>query len=333
MSPVLQSYHCLAPEQITTSVSPRSALAEPASDMWAAGVIAFVLLSGQWPVDADSPQLLQKKIKTGLWAFIPSDVWGGVSERAKSFLTTLMVANVAKRPAATQALSHPFLKLDALDKNALKPLARSKDICRSLRRISGWQAFKVELVHAIATHLSTAQLTDFQRHMCSLEQAGGKGSLQLSAFRRGLVQAGIQLPGRLAESLLEMASDDARTLSVQEVVDAAAERRQGLEETALWSLWSLLSPEGAATLRRAELLQLVDRGGGLLRQVFGPKASELDVVGGRGGEMPEFMKYEDLLARLRACAQDGVRSQGVRPAGWRGSLDLSIRLPPTPDAY
>mmetsp|Transcript_22201 Transcript_22201/g.62181 ORF Transcript_22201/g.62181 Transcript_22201/m.62181 type:complete len:564 (-) Transcript_22201:22-1713(-) len=339
--------HCWAPEQVSESMSPRTTLAEPACDVWAAGAIAYALLSGHWPFDSDSPTLLRKKVKSGLWAFLPSESWV-VSDRAKAFVTALMVANPAKRPSATQAMAHAFLKLDELDKNAIKPLARSPEIVQSLRRLAAWRSLQLELLHAIALQVGKSpQLIEaLRKHLAAADWGTkGKQAVPFSGLRRALVQAGVQLPGRFLESLSVLnSSADTLSLQVQELCDTAADRRRGLEESALWACWTSVITDGAPAARRPDVVQVLDKGGVLLRQVFGQqKVNAVEHSVGKAVGAPELTTFDDLLARLRpVAAAQGLAVGGgsaavstelsTRLGGWRGSPDeLAVRLPPVED--
>lgn len=57
--------------------------------MWAIGVIAYCLLVGYPPFDAENEMKLFKKIRTCDFEFIKED-WEGITDDAKSFILKLL---------------------------------------------------------------------------------------------------------------------------------------------------------------------------------------------------------------------------------------------------
>lgn len=329
----LQFSQCLSPEQVAEASNPRTLLVQPSCDLWASGVITYVLLSGRWPFDAESPSLLHKKIRAGLWAFLPVEAWA-VGERAKAFISSLLVVEPDRRSNTGQALEHPFLRLDEVDKSALQPLLHRQEIIRSLRKLSSMQLLRQAVVHSLGTHLQDEQLAELRRHLCSLEPSG-KGSLTLSELRHGLVQAGVVLPGRLLPSLQSLGrkENQSRNLKVGDLIEAAAQRRHSLEEVILWSTWIAANPDTSLFLRREEALRVFEQGSSALAAVLGSSAPVCDSLGPSKPEaaLPDRVGFDDLLTWVRDAAASQHRSIStlwLRRAGAHASAaDLVIRIP------
>ena len=77
-------------------------------DMWAIGVVSFVLLSGQAPFYADNTAALFRKIKSCDYEF-EHENWDDVSRDAKRFIEALIEPNTKKRLTVEQALAHPWI--------------------------------------------------------------------------------------------------------------------------------------------------------------------------------------------------------------------------------
>jgi len=82
----------------------------PGVDMWAVGVIAYVLLAGYPPFYSEDLAELFDQIMEADFEFYDED-WGKISSEAKDFIKKLLVADINKRLSAKQALLHPFLKM------------------------------------------------------------------------------------------------------------------------------------------------------------------------------------------------------------------------------
>lgn len=77
-------------------------------DMWAIGVITYILLSGYPPFNADTEMQLFNKIRTCDFEFIEED-WKDISSDAKSFIMKLLQPDPVKRLKPLDALKHPWI--------------------------------------------------------------------------------------------------------------------------------------------------------------------------------------------------------------------------------
>ncbi|KAI9912826.1 hypothetical protein PsorP6_005081 [Peronosclerospora sorghi] len=83
-----------------------------AIDLWALGVVTYILLFGRFPFDAKFLSQIEDKIVQGVFAY-PPDLESHVSPQAKKFIEYLLVLNPRERPPAEMALQHPWLQDDA----------------------------------------------------------------------------------------------------------------------------------------------------------------------------------------------------------------------------
>jgi len=81
----------------------------PEVDMWSAGVMLYILLSGRLPFHAKEDHELFSKILSGSFQF-KSPQFDSISEIAKSLISSLIVLAPKKRLNAQQCLAHPFIK-------------------------------------------------------------------------------------------------------------------------------------------------------------------------------------------------------------------------------
>jgi len=81
-------------------------------DMWAFGVILYILLGGYPPFHDDNQRRLFRKIMAAEYQF-HADYWGGVSEEAKDLIRGLLNVNMQKRLTVDQCLTHPWLQCKA----------------------------------------------------------------------------------------------------------------------------------------------------------------------------------------------------------------------------
>ncbi|XP_040847446.1 serine/threonine-protein kinase DCLK1 isoform X4 [Ochotona curzoniae] len=86
-------------------------------DIWAAGVITYILLCGFPPFrGGDDQEVLFDQILMGQVDF-PSPYWDNVSDSAKELITMMLLVDVDQRFSAVQVLEHPWVNDDGLPEN------------------------------------------------------------------------------------------------------------------------------------------------------------------------------------------------------------------------
>ncbi|KAG7231288.1 hypothetical protein INR49_012119, partial [Caranx melampygus] len=137
---------CGTPEYM----APEMLLRKPytcAVDMWALGVITYILLSGSMPFEDDSRTRLYRSILRGKYSF-HGDPWPSVSNLAKDFIQCLLALDSAARLTADQAIRHSWVVTMAassstrnlhrsISQNLRQRASRSSSRCTSSTARSG----------------------------------------------------------------------------------------------------------------------------------------------------------------------------------------------------
>lgn len=112
-------------------VAPEVLLSTPYTvsvDVWAVGVITYILLSGCMPFDDQNKMNLYQKILKADYS-MEGQAWETVSKNAKSFINSLLELDPKKRLKASGALSHAWIIEQKA--NRINRTANSKNIRRT----------------------------------------------------------------------------------------------------------------------------------------------------------------------------------------------------------
>ncbi|XP_015520885.1 calcium/calmodulin-dependent protein kinase II isoform X15 [Neodiprion pinetum] len=77
-------------------------------DIWACGVILYILLVGYPPFWDEDQHRLYAQIKAGAYDY-PSPEWDTVTTEAKNLINQMLTVNPTKRITASEALKHPWI--------------------------------------------------------------------------------------------------------------------------------------------------------------------------------------------------------------------------------
>ncbi|XP_026066693.1 calcium/calmodulin-dependent protein kinase type II subunit beta-like isoform X2 [Carassius auratus] len=95
------------PGYLSPEVLRKEAYGKPV-DIWACGVILYILLVGYPPFWDEDQHKLYQQIKAGAYDF-PSPEWDTVTPEAKNLINQMLTINPSKRITAQEALKHPWV--------------------------------------------------------------------------------------------------------------------------------------------------------------------------------------------------------------------------------
>uniref|UniRef100_A0A667XDY1 Si:ch211-27e6.1 n=1 Tax=Myripristis murdjan TaxID=586833 RepID=A0A667XDY1_9TELE len=152
---------CGTPEYM----APEMVLRRPYScavDMWALGVIAYIVLSGSMPFEDDSRTRLYRAILRGKYSF-RGDPWPSVSSPAKDFIQHLLASDPAARLTAEQAIRHPWVATMAAG-SSMRNLHRS--ISQNLRQRASRTSSRCPSSTGGLSRASSSNKADRKKNVC-----------------------------------------------------------------------------------------------------------------------------------------------------------------------
>uniref|UniRef100_A0A8C7QI59 calcium/calmodulin-dependent protein kinase n=1 Tax=Oncorhynchus mykiss TaxID=8022 RepID=A0A8C7QI59_ONCMY len=107
-------------------------------DIWACGVVLYILLVGYPPFWDEDQHKLYQQIKAGAYDF-PSPEWDTVTPEAKNLINQMLTINPAKRITADQALKHPWI----CQRSTVASMMHRQETVECLRKFNARRKLKV----------------------------------------------------------------------------------------------------------------------------------------------------------------------------------------------
>uniref|UniRef100_A0A8C1ZJ27 calcium/calmodulin-dependent protein kinase n=1 Tax=Cyprinus carpio TaxID=7962 RepID=A0A8C1ZJ27_CYPCA len=119
-------------------------------DMWACGVILYILLVGYPPFWDEDQHRLYQQIKAGAYDF-PSPEWDTVTPEAKDLINKMLTINPSKRITAAEALKHPWI----CQRSTVASMMHRQETVECLKKFNARRKLKVSFGLTFFKHLHT----------------------------------------------------------------------------------------------------------------------------------------------------------------------------------
>uniref|UniRef100_A0A8C3E749 calcium/calmodulin-dependent protein kinase n=1 Tax=Corvus moneduloides TaxID=1196302 RepID=A0A8C3E749_CORMO len=139
-------------------------------DMWACGVILYILLVGYPPFWDEDQHRLYQQIKAGAYDF-PSPEWDTVTPEAKDLINKMLTINPAKRITASEALKHPWI----CQRSTVASMMHRQETVDCLKKFNARRKLKgAILTTMLATRNFSGMFIELQINAKGKEVAAGK---------------------------------------------------------------------------------------------------------------------------------------------------------------
>ncbi|XAR73072.1 Non-specific serine/threonine protein kinase [Bertholletia excelsa] len=174
----------------------------PEADVWTAGVILYILLSGLPPFWAETQQGIFDAVLKGHIDF-ESEPWPRISESAKDLIRKMLSSRPSERLTAHEVLCHPWICENGVapDK-ALDPAVLSR-----MKQFSAMNKLKKLALRVIAESLSEEEIAGL-KEMFKAMDTDNSGSITFDELKAGLSRYGSTLKDTEIRDLMDAADVD-----------------------------------------------------------------------------------------------------------------------------
>ncbi|CAL9229187.1 unnamed protein product [Arabidopsis halleri] len=282
----------------------------PEADVWSAGVIVYILLSGVPPFWAETEQGIFEQVLHGDLDF-SSDPWPSISESAKDLVRKMLVRDPKKRLTAHQVLCHPWVQVDGVAPD--KPLDSA--VLSRMKQFSAMNKFKKMALRVIAESLSEEEIAGL-KEMFNMIDADKSGQITFEELKAGLKRVGANLKESEILDLMQAADvDNSGTIDYKEFIAATLHLNKIEREDHLFAAFTYFDKDGSGYITPDELQQACEEFG-----VEDVRIEELmrDVDQDNDGRID----YNEFVAMM----QKGSITGGPVKMGLEKSFSIALKL-------
>ncbi|KAJ0793975.1 putative protein kinase CAMK-CDPK family [Helianthus annuus] len=242
-SDVVGSPYYVAPEVLLKHYGPEA-------DVWTAGVILYILLSGVPPFWAETQQGIFDAVLKAHIDF-ESDPWPLISDSGKDLIKKMLCSHPAKRLTAHQVLCHPWICENGVAPDrAIDPAVLSR-----LKQFSAMNKLKKMALRVIAESLSEEEIAGL-REMFKAMDTDNSGAITFDELKAGLKRFGSTLKDTEIRDLMDAADvDNSGTIDYGEFVAATMHLNKLDREEHLVSAFRYFDKDGSGYITVDELQQ------------------------------------------------------------------------------
>ncbi|CAM8926559.1 unnamed protein product [Rhodiola kirilowii] len=244
LSDLVGSPYYLAPEVILRNYGPEA-------DVWAAGVILYMLLSGVPPFWAETQQGLFDTVLNGVIDF-DSDPWPFISDSAKDLIQKMLCQNPVERLTADQVLCHPWICVNGVAPDtALHPSVLSR-----LKQFSAMNKLKKMALRVLAESLSEEEIQGLKEMFQAID-TDNSGAITFDELKAGLRRYGSSLNDTEIHDLMDAADfDNSGTIDYGEFIAATIHLNKLEHEERLVAVFQYFDKDASGYITVDELQQV-----------------------------------------------------------------------------
>lgn len=331
-----RSLFCKSPEQVACSSGHRGHSEDvEKADVWALGIIAYFLLSGQPPFSG-SPDAL---FRSASYVFMPTELWRPVSAEAKNFIAMCLQEAPQDRPRAEKALALPWMGLAnrALQEEAeLKrigrwppagnykatsklslldpPLPSAERVKSTFARMNQLNVLEKAAVIAAAHRLQEHKISGLFKAYEAMDK-NQEGVITAQEFFDGLESCGVPCK-ELSMLISGIDFNGTRMIEYPEFIAAIEDFQRNMQDSAVWAVFRNFDSQGGKAVLKKNLVEALGhkthRNGLALNFPDTKVESVLEQLDHDSRGVIEFEEFKQILRSSGAPERQQSSSSGVQ---------------------
>ncbi|CAL5360144.1 unnamed protein product [Camellia sinensis] len=258
------------------------------ADIWSAGVILYVLLSGVPPFWGDNEKGVFDAVLRGHIDF-SSDPWPSISNSAKDLVKKMLRADPKERLSATEVLNHPWMREDGEASD--KPLDIA--VLTRMKQFRAMNKLKKVALKVIAENLSEEEIVGLKEMFKSMD-TDNSGTITFEELKAGLPKLGTKLSESEVMQLMESADVDGNgTIDYIEFITATMHMNRMEREDHLYTAFEYFDKDKSGYITMEELEHA------LKKYNMGDEKTIKDIITEVDTDHDGRINYDEFVAMMR----------------------------------
>ncbi|KAH1048703.1 hypothetical protein J1N35_039487 [Gossypium stocksii] len=261
-------------------------------DIWSAGIILYILLSGVPPFWAETEKGIFDAISEGKLDF-ESQPWPSISESAKDLVRKMLTKDPKKRLTSAQVLEHPWMREDGEASD--KPIGSA--VLSRLKQFRAMNKLKKLALKVIAENLSEEEIKGLKVMFTNMD-TDKSGTITYEELKTGLARLGSKLSEAEVKQLMEAADVDGNgTIDYIEFISATMNRYRLDRDELLYKAFQYFDKDNSGYITKDELETAMKEYG------MGDEASIRAVISEVDTDNDGRINYEEFCTMMRNGTQ------------------------------
>lgn len=257
-------------------------------DIWSAGVILYILLSGVPPFWAENEKGIFDAVLRGELDF-KSEPWPLISESAKDLIRKMLTKDPKKRITAAQVLEHPWIKGGQASD---KPIDGA--VLLRMKQFRAMNKLKKLALKVIAQSLSEEEIKGLKAMFTNMD-TDNSGTITYEELKTGLARMGSRLSEVEVKQLMEAADVDGDgTIDYIEFISATMHRHRLERDDHLYKAFQYFDKDSSGYITRDELEAAMKEYG------MGDEASIKEIISEVDTDNDGRINYEEFSTMMRS---------------------------------
>ena len=218
-------------------------------DVWSAGVILYIFLSGDPPFNGPNDSAIYSKIAQMKFTF-PEQKWSSISKEAKDLITH-MIAPEPQRYTAKQVIEHPWFK----NASSVPISATNFNTAFFIDYVRGSQLKKMSLLY-IASRLDENEIENLKKAFEAFDNCKD-GQITFDELRKGLLQLKTHKLNEndIIQLFKSIDVDQNGKIDYTEFLAATIQRVNYLKNERLYEAFCMFDKDKSGNITKDELLR------------------------------------------------------------------------------
>ncbi|CAM0953512.1 unnamed protein product [Alopecurus aequalis] len=258
------------------------------ADIWSAGVILYILLSGVPPFWAENEDGIFDAVLKGHIDF-SSEPWPSISNGAKDLVKRMLQQDPKERLTAAQILNHPWIREDGEAPD--KPLDIT--VISRMKQFRAMNKLKKVALKIVAESLSEEEIMGLKEMFKSLD-TDNSGTITLEELRAGLPKLGTKITESELRQLMEAADVDGNgTIDYVEFISATMHMNRLEKEDHIFKAFEYFDKDHSGYITVDELEEA------LKKYDMGDEATIKEIIAEVDTDHDGRINYEEFAAMMK----------------------------------